>query len=61
MKQAEAYPYRFHWKNNPEREKLFGKRCRVLSEGTKLRSVLIEFEDGEKIVTSTRALRRADG
>lgn len=54
----EEYPYIYAWKNNPEREKLFGERCRILSSGTRLHSVLIEFKDGKKVVVSSRALRR---
>lgn len=56
----EEYPYIYAWKNNPEREKLFGKRCRVVNDGLRLRSILIEFEDGKKVVTSARAIRRAE-
>lgn len=55
---VERWPYVFHWKNNPEREKLFGKRCRIISEAKQLRSILIEFEDGKRVVVSQRALRR---
>lgn len=55
---SEEYPYVFSWKNDPKRASLFGRRCRVLDRGTTLRSVLVEFEDGERVVTSARALRR---
>lgn len=47
----------FGWKNNPVRAKLFGKRCRIVHAGSTMRSVLIEFEDGERVITSRRALR----
>jgi len=59
MTQEATWDYIFHWKNTPEREKLFGKRCRILSTGSRLRSILIEFEDGHKEVVSQRAIRRA--
>ncbi|WP_433222722.1 hypothetical protein ACQP00_24250 [Dactylosporangium sp. CS-047395] len=35
-----------------------GRRCRVLAAGSR-NSVLIEFEDGYRVVTSRRGLRRA--
>jgi hypothetical protein len=47
----------FAWKNNPRRAKLFGRRCRIIEVGSTMRSVLIEFEDGERVITSRRALR----
>jgi len=34
-----------------------GERCRVLARGRKY-SVLIEFEDGYRVVTSSRGLRK---
>lgn len=54
------YEYVFHWRNTEERKRLFGRRCRIVTMGKQLKTVLIEFEDGEKIVVSQRALRRAD-
>lgn len=48
----------YRWKNNPKREHLFGKYCRVLAYGTTRHSVLLEFEDGERVVTSIRAQSR---
>lgn len=47
----------YHWKNNPTRLRLRGKHCRILAHGTSLHSVLVEFEDGERVVTSARAVR----
>ena len=38
----------------PERK---GQKCRVLVRG-KMNSILVEFEDGEKVVTSRYAVRR---
>jgi len=49
--------YRYAWKNNPRRRELYGRRCRVLARG-KLGTVLVEFENGERVTTSGRALRR---
>lgn len=45
------------WANNPKRAAYRGRRCRVIARGT-LGSVLVEFEDGERTVTSARAVRR---
>jgi len=49
--------YFFYWKNNSKRAKLRGKKCDVLIRGAK-GSILIVMEDGEKVVTSWRALRK---
>jgi hypothetical protein len=35
-----------------------GQRCRVLVRG-RMNSVLVEFEDGYRVVTSRHAVRRA--
>lgn len=44
------------WGNNPVRAQLKGRRCRVLAKG-KMGSILLEFEDGYKTVTSWRAVK----
>ena len=55
------YPYVYRWKNNPERARFYGKPCRVVARG-KLNTVLLEFEDGERLVTSGNSIRqRKDG
>jgi len=51
------YPYRYAWGNNPVRAKLKGKRCWLLASGT-MNSVALEFENGTRVVTSRRALRK---
>lgn len=48
----------YYWKNNPKRLRLNGKACRLLARGTSMHSVLIEFEDGERVITSRRAIRK---
>ena len=48
----------YRWKNSERRQELYGKRCRVLAKGSTMRSVLVEFEDGERVICSARALRR---
>jgi hypothetical protein len=35
-----------------------GQRCRVLARG-KLNSIMVQFEDGHKVITSRYAVRRA--
>ena len=52
--------YVYAWSNNPRRRELQGRQCRVLARG-KMSTVLIEFVDtGERVTTSSRALRRVD-
>ena len=48
----------YRWKNNPKRERLNGKHCRIIAHGSKMHSVLVEFEDGERVITSARAVHR---
>lgn len=48
----------FRLKNTPVRARLYGRRCRILAKGHSKLAVLVEFEDGERHVTSMRALRR---
>lgn len=51
--------YTYRWKNNPTRASLFGRSCRLLVVG-RMGSALIEMlDDGYRVVTSRRALRRA--
>lgn len=45
------------WGNNEKRATYKGRACRILARGT-MRSVLIEFENGERTITSERAIRR---
>lgn len=45
----------FFWRKwLPERK---GQRCRVLARGKK-NSILVEFEDGYRVITSRYAVRR---
>lgn len=50
------YPLYFAWKNNQKRVELYKRPCRVVARGA-MNSVLIEFEDGIKVVTSRYATR----
>jgi len=45
----------WHWiKHLPERK---GQRCKVLARG-KMNSILVEFEDGFRVITSRYAVRK---
>lgn len=52
-----AYNCIYGWGNNPIRRDLKGKPCRIVAHGSTMNSVLVEFEDGSRIVTSRRAVR----
>ena len=42
----------------PKRMHLCGKLCRVLGYGATRHSVLLEFENGERVIASARAIRK---
>jgi hypothetical protein len=48
--------YQYSWGNNPKRATLKGRTCRVLARG-EMRSVMVEFENGQREIVSYRALR----
>jgi hypothetical protein len=49
------FPYIWFWRSRlPERK---GQMCRVLARG-KMNSILVEFVDGFKVVTSRYAVRK---
>lgn len=51
------YPYIWFWRTRlPERK---GQRCRVLVRAKAMNSILVEFEDGYRVVTSRFAVRKA--
>lgn len=60
---AEAPPFDrvYRWKNNPTRARLVGRPCRILEYGSSMHSVLVEFEDGERVITSARAVAKRTG
>ncbi len=52
---GENWTHVWRWKvRRPDRK---GQRCRVLARGA-LNSCLVEFEDGEKVITSRYAVRK---
>ena len=59
LKRSEIYVY--IWKNNPKRETMRGRQCKILVSG-KMNSVLIEFIDnGQKEIVSRNSLRKNSG
>ena len=50
------YAYVYFWKNNELRAALKGRACKALKWGKK-NSVLVEFEDGLRVLTSRNAIR----
>ena len=52
---ARQFTHIWFWKSRlPERK---GQPCRVIARG-KMNSILVEFEDGMKVVTSRYAVRK---
>lgn len=49
--------YVYGWGNNERRRQLQGRRCRIVARGS-MRTVLVQFDDGDKVTTSIRALKR---
>jgi len=50
--------YVYKWKNNPKRETLFGRRCKVLFR-SKMNSCKVEFmDDGQTEIVSRNSLRK---
>jgi hypothetical protein len=55
------FDYIWFWKANPMRPiDRKGQRCRVLVWAPAKNSVVVEFEDGFKVVTSRNAVRKAE-
>ena len=48
-----AFPYLYRW----HRQGRKGQPCRIVARGT-LNSILVEFADGTRMVTSGNAIRR---
>lgn len=55
---ASGFPYVYAWGNNERRAELKGRRCRITATGTRMRSVEVEFENGDRLITSVRALKK---
>lgn len=59
FERIDNYDHIYAWGNNQKRAKLKGRPCRVLARGA-MRSVLVEFRDGQREVVSYRALRKGN-
>jgi len=54
----QVFPHVWYWRRwLPERK---GQRCRVVARGA-MGGILVEFEDGARVVTSRWAVRRIGG
>jgi hypothetical protein len=51
-----SFTHVYTWRNNERRAALYGRRCRIVAAG-KMGTVLVEFENGERVTTSHRAVR----
>ena len=47
----------YSWGNNDKRATLKGRHCRIIVRAAAMRSVLVEFENGQRENVSYRALR----
>lgn len=54
---VEAMTHLYVWGNNAKRATMKGRTCRVLARGGK-GSILVEFENGQREITSRYAVRR---
>lgn len=52
--------YVYVWANNPKRQTLKGRRCRILQR-LALNSAVVQFENGQREVVSRNALRKERG
>lgn len=52
-----TWTHRYAWGNTPERAAVKGRRCRITASGA-MGSVAIVTEDGTRLITSRRALRK---
>lgn len=53
----ESREYVYFWGNNPVRKRYKGQRCRLIASG-RMGSVLVEFRDSHRMITSRRAIRK---
>lgn len=54
---TENLTHTYTWGNLPCRRDLKGKKCRIVAAGA-MNTVQVEFENGHKVFTSRRALRK---
>ena len=51
------FQFRYAWKNNDKRATLYGRLCRIVARG-RMNSIMVEFETGQREITSRYAARR---
>lgn len=60
VRDLSKFDHLYVWRNNPTRQKLKDCRCRVVARGSRMFSVLLEFEDGERVIASSRSVRKIE-
>jgi hypothetical protein len=58
---TEPFDRVYRSKAHPGRKHLVGKRCRILGRGSSWHAVLLEFEDGQRVIASARSVKRKKG
>jgi len=56
-KEELPFVYIYCWGNSPFRATLKGRKCRVIKRGDDM--VVLEFDDGQQVVSSSWAIKRA--
>jgi hypothetical protein len=51
-----VYKYYYAWRNNPKRETMYRRACRVIARGA-MNSCMIEFENGQVEIVSRNAVK----
>lgn len=51
------YPLVYTWGNNPKRQTMKGRACRVIARG-RMNSCLIELDNGQREIVSRYSVRR---
>lgn len=58
FKEAESAPLTHVWRVRTRHPERYGQSCRVLARARRMNSILVEFADGMKVVTSRHYVRR---
>lgn len=57
---TDSLTHTYFWGNNEKRATMKGRPCRVIARGLSMRSVMVEFENGQREIVSYRALRERE-
>ena len=49
--------YKYIWGNNEKRKTFKNRNCKVITKG-RMNSICVEFENGERVITSRYAVRK---